>query len=149
MNNKLDSSGNLLPDDQRLTRAGRLIRKTSIDELPQLLNVLKGDMSLIGPRPWLVEYLPLYNDYQRRRHDVKPGITGWAQVNGRNAVSWDKRFEYDVYYVDHISFWLDVKIFFLTIWKILKGEGISERNSATMTKFIGTMTEIGENKSDV
>jgi undecaprenyl phosphate N,N'-diacetylbacillosamine 1-phosphate transferase len=130
-----DQEGKLLPDEKRLTRVGQIIRKLSLDELPQLFNVLKGEMSLIGPRPWLIEYLPLYNDFQRRRHEVKPGITGWAQVNGRNAVSWEKRFEYDVYYVDHVSFLLDSKIFFLTIWKILKGEGISGRDSVTMTRF--------------
>ena len=149
MNDLKDENGNLLPDEQRLTSAGRLIRRLSIDELPQLVNVLKGDMSLIGPRPWLTEYLPLYNDFQRRRHEVKPGITGWAQVNGRNAVSWEKRFEYDVYYVDHISFWLDVKIFFLTIFKILRGEGISGRDSATMTKFRGPRSEVGGQRSEV
>ena len=108
-----------------------------MDELPQLLNVIKGDLSLIGPRPWLIEYLPLYNDFQRRRHEVKPGITGWAQVHGRNALTWEKRFKYDIYYVDNICFGLDLKIFFLTIWKILKGEGISGEGSATMEKFTG------------
>ena len=137
MNNKKDSDGNLLPDADRLTKVGKIIRKLSVDELPQLINVIKGDMSLIGPRPWLVEYLPLYDDFQKRRHEVKPGITGWAQVNGRNALSWDKRFEYDVYYVDHLSFGLDVKIFFLTIWNIITGKGISGEGSATMEKFTG------------
>jgi undecaprenyl phosphate N,N'-diacetylbacillosamine 1-phosphate transferase len=135
MTDERDNEGKLLPDEKRLTKTGKMIRQLSLDELPQLLNVIKGDMSLIGPRPWLVEYLPLYNDFQRRRHEVKPGITGWAQVNGRNAVSWEKRFEYDVYYVDHVTFVLDAKIFFLTIWKILKGEGISGRDSVTMKKF--------------
>ena len=138
MNDLRDDSGVLLPDSDRLTWAGKLVRKLSFDELPQLINVIKGDMSLIGPRPWLVEYLPLYNNYQQRRHEVKPGITGWAQVNGRNAVSWADRFDYDVYYVDHISFGLDVKIFFITIWKILKGEGISGEGVVTMEKFDGT-----------
>ena len=137
MNNQKDSDGNLLPDADRLTGVGKMIRKLSVDELPQLINVIKGDMSLIGPRPWLVEYLPLYDDFQKRRHEVKPGITGWAQVNGRNALSWDKRFEYDVYYVDHLSFGLDVKIFFLTIWNIITGKGISGEGSATMEKFTG------------
>ena len=137
MNNRKDSNGYLLPDEDRLTGIGKMIRKLSVDELPQLFNVIKGDMSLIGPRPWLVEYLILYNDFQMRRHEVKPGITGWAQVNGRNALSWDKRFEYDVYYVDHISFSLDVRIFFMTIWNILTGKGISGEGSATMEKFTG------------
>ncbi|WP_046288049.1 sugar transferase [Zobellia galactanivorans] len=137
MNDKKDASGNLLPDEKRLTSAGKFIRKTSLDELPQLLNVLKGDMSLIGPRPLLVSYLPLYNDYQRRRHEVKPGITGWAQVNGRNAISWNKKFEYDVWYVDHISFPLDLKILFLTVLKVVKTDGISSDTSATMELFTG------------
>ncbi|OWW24242.1 hypothetical protein B4Q04_17265 [Zobellia sp. OII3] len=137
MNDKKDASGNLLPDEKRLTSAGKFIRKTSLDELPQLLNVLKGDMSLIGPRPLLVSYLPLYNDYQKRRHEVKPGITGWAQVNGRNAISWNKKFEYDVWYVDHISFPLDLKILFLTVLKVVKTDGISSDTSATMELFTG------------
>jgi lipopolysaccharide/colanic/teichoic acid biosynthesis glycosyltransferase len=137
MNDRRDQHGELLPDAVRLTRVGRLVRKTSVDELPQLLNVLRGDISLIGPRPLLMEYLPLYSPEQARRHDVKPGITGWAQVNGRNMLTWEKRFRYDVYYVDHLSFALDVKIFFLTIFKILQGEGISGENSATMEKFRG------------
>ncbi|MBU3024407.1 sugar transferase [Zobellia galactanivorans] len=137
MNDKKDANGNLLPDEKRLTSAGKFIRKTSLDELPQLLNVLKGDMSLIGPRPLLVSYLPLYNDYQRRRHEVKPGITGWAQVNGRNAISWNKKFEYDVWYVDHISFPLDLKILFLTVLKVVKTDGISSDTSATMELFTG------------
>jgi lipopolysaccharide/colanic/teichoic acid biosynthesis glycosyltransferase len=141
MNNKKNSDGDLLPDADRLTVIGKIVRKLSVDELPQLINVIKGDMSLIGPRPWLVEYLTLYNDFQKRRHEVKPGITGWAQVNGRNALSWDKRFEYDVYYVDHISFRLDVKIFFMSIWNILTGKGISGEGSVTMTKFSGNNNE--------
>ncbi len=137
MNDRRDAYGQLLPDAVRLTSIGRFIRKTSIDELPQLLNVLKGDISLIGPRPLLMEYLPLYSPEQARRHDVRPGITGWAQVNGRNLLSWEKKFAYDVYYVNHLSFGLDVRIFFLTILKILQGSGISAENSATMEKFTG------------
>jgi lipopolysaccharide/colanic/teichoic acid biosynthesis glycosyltransferase len=137
MNDKKDNGGNLLPDSKRLTRMGKFIRKTSLDEIPQLLNVIKGDMSLIGPRPLLVEYLPLYNNYQKRRHEVKPGITGWAQVNGRNAISWEMKFEYDVWYVDHLSFLLDIKIFFLTIKKVFKSEGINQNGYATMPLFKG------------
>ena len=129
--------GELLPDGQRLTLVGKLIRKTSLDELPQLINVLKGDMSLVGPRPLLVEYLPLYNDFQRRRHEVRPGITGWAQVNGRNALEWPQRFVHDVWYVDHLSFGLDLKILFLTLLKVFRAEGINSRTSATMEKFKG------------
>ena len=141
MNDKMDNEGNLLPDAKRLTAVGKFIRKTSLDEIPQLLNVIKGNMSLIGPRPLLVEYLPLYNDCQKRRHEVKPGITGWAQVNGRNAISWEKKFEYDVWYVDHLSFLLDVKIFFLTIKKVFKSEGISSDTAVTMEKFTGSLPE--------
>ena len=137
MNDKKDSKGNLLPDEKRLTKVGKFIRKTSLDEIPQLLNVIKGDMSLIGPRPLLLEYLDLYNDFQKRRHEVKPGITGWAQVNGRNAISWEQKFEYDVWYVDNISFLLDLKILFLTIKKVFKSEGISSADSATTEKFKG------------
>lgn len=137
MNDKTDESGNLLPDEKRLTRIGKFIRKTSLDEIPQLLNVIKGDMSLIGPRPLLPEYLILYNEKQRRRHDVKPGITGWAQVNGRNAISWDQKFDLDVWYVDNISFILDIRIMVLTIKKVFKSEGISSGSSATMEKFKG------------
>ncbi len=133
MNDKKDAAGHLLSDELRLTKAGKFVRKTSLDEIPQLINVLKGDMSLIGPRPLLTGYLHLYNDFQNRRHEVKPGITGWAQVNGRNAISWDKKFEYDVWYVDHIGFWLDCKIFFKTIQKVIKSEGINPEN-ATMTE---------------
>ena len=135
MNDEQGPDGKLLPDEQRLTKAGKLVRSASFDELPQLLNVLKGDMSLIGPRPWLVDYLPHYDEFQRRRHEVKPGITGWAQVHGRNTMDWDDRFRYDVYYVDHLSFALDLKIFLLTIWKILRREGISSEGSATMHRF--------------
>ncbi len=137
MNDKKNINGNLCSDEIRLTKIGRIIRKTSLDEIPQLINVLKGDMSLIGPRPLLTNYLHLYNDFQNRRHEVKPGITGWAQVNGRNAISWDKKFEYDVWYVDHLSFNLDLKIFFLTLEKVLKSEGINADNSATIEPFNG------------
>ncbi len=137
MNNKCDASGNILPDAERLTSIGRFIRKTSLDELPQLINVLKGDMSLVGPRPLLVEYLPLYNEHQKRRHEVKPGITGWAQVNGRNAISWQEKFDLDVWYVDHCSFGLDMKILWLTILKVFKREGINQAGQATVEKFNG------------
>lgn len=137
MNDKKDIDGNLLPDAYRLTKIGQLVRKISLDELPQLLNVLKGDMSLIGPRPLLPEYLPLYNQTQKRRHEVKPGITGWAQINGRNAISWQQKFEYDVWYVDHISFLLDAKVLFLTIQKVFISEGITQQGQATMSYFKG------------
>ena len=137
MNDKKDSDGNLLSDAQRLTKIGNFVRKTSLDELPQLLNVLKGDMSLIGPRPLLPEYLPLYNETQRKRHEVKPGITGWAQVNGRNAISWQQKFDFDVWYVNHVSFLLDCKIVFLTIKKVFKREGITSENSVSAEAFKG------------
>jgi undecaprenyl phosphate N,N'-diacetylbacillosamine 1-phosphate transferase len=137
MNDTRNEKAELLPDEQRLTWVGKIIRKTSLDELPQLMNVLKGDMSIVGPRPLLMEYLPLYNNDQKRRHEVKPGITGWAQVNGRNAISWQQKFAYDVWYVDHQSFGLDIKILFLTIAKVFKAEGISSATSATMEKFNG------------
>jgi undecaprenyl phosphate N,N'-diacetylbacillosamine 1-phosphate transferase len=137
MNDQRNEKGELLSDEQRLTWIGALIRKTSLDELPQLINVLKGDMSMVGPRPLLTEYLPLYSEEQRRRHEVKPGITGWAQVNGRNTVEWKRRFEYDVYYVDHQSFGFDLKILFLTVLKVFKAEGISSGTSVTMEKFRG------------
>lgn len=137
MNDKCDSSGNLLPDEQRLTSAGRFIRSTSLDELPQLWNVLCGQMSLVGPRPLLPQYLPLYSAEQARRHDVLPGITGWAQVNGRNAISWTEKFKLDCYYVDNISFTLDLKILFLTIKKVFIPEGISQEGRATMDFFDG------------
>jgi undecaprenyl phosphate N,N'-diacetylbacillosamine 1-phosphate transferase len=137
MTDKKDNNGNLLTDTDRITIIGKFIRKTSLDELPQLFNVLKGDMSLIGPRPLLEQYLPLYNETQRRRHEVKPGITGWAQVNGRNTISWQQKFEYDVWYVDNISFWLDIKILLLTIRKVFKSEGINQNNEATMEAFTG------------
>jgi undecaprenyl phosphate N,N'-diacetylbacillosamine 1-phosphate transferase len=137
MTDERDAQGNLLPDDKRLTAIGKFVRKTSLDELPQMINVLKGDMSIVGPRPLLVEYLPLYNQQQRRRHEVKPGITGWAQVNGRNALDWPERFACDVWYVDHISFALDIKILFLTVVKVFKAEGVSSGTSVTMEKFRG------------
>lgn len=137
MTDDRDEQGNLLPDEKRLTTVGRFIRKTSIDEIPQLLNVFLGHMSFVGPRPLLTEYLPLYNQEQRRRHLVKPGITGWAQVNGRNTLGWQQKFEHDIWYVDHISFALDLKILFLTVIKVLKAEGISSESSLTMEKFRG------------
>lgn len=138
MTDEKDAEGNLLPDADRLTKIGQFVRKTSLDEIPQLINVLKGDMSLIGPRPLLVQYLPLYNETQKRRHDVRPGISGWAQVNGRNAISWEQKFEYDVWYVEHISFLLDLKILFLTIKKVFVREGISQEGEATMEVFKGS-----------
>ena len=137
MNDRIDQHGKLLSDKERLTRMGNFIRTTSLDELPQMINVLKGDMSLIGPRPLLSRYLPLYNEAQNRRHEVKPGITGWAQVNGRNAISWEQKFKYDVWYVDHLSFLLDIKIIFLTIKKVFIREGITGDDSATMKPFTG------------
>jgi len=137
MSDRKDGDGQLLPDEKRLTPIGKLIRKLSIDELPQLVNVMTGDMSLVGPRPLLTEYLPLYDATQRRRHEVRPGITGWAQVNGRNTVEWKRRFEYDVWYVDNLSFTLDMKIVFLTVIKIFRAEGITSSTSATMEKFSG------------
>ena len=137
MTDERDADGNLLPDAQRLTRVGKVVRSLSIDELPQLINILKGDMAFIGPRPWKVEYLPLYSPEQMRRHEVRPGISGWAQVHGRNAISFTKRLEYDIYYVDHLTFWLDVKIFFMTVLKVLKREGISEEGQATSEPFNG------------
>ena len=137
MTDERDASGNMLPDAERLTSVGRFVRSTSLDEIPQLINVIKGDMSLIGPRPLLVQYLPLYNDTQRRRHEVRPGITGWAQVNGRNAISWTQKFEYDVWYVDNISLSLDIKILVRTILKVFKREGISSETSSTMEAFKG------------
>ena len=137
MNDKKDAVGNLLSDAERLTPIGAFVRRTSLDEIPQLFNVLKGDMSIIGPRPLLTTYMHLYSDFQNRRHEVKPGITGWAQVNGRNGIAWDKKFEYDVWYVDHISFILDLKILFKTIQKVLKSEGINSENEATIEPFNG------------
>ncbi len=138
MTNEKDEFGNLLPDDKRLVGIGKFIRSTSLDELPQLFNVLKGEMSFVGPRPLLEEYLPLYNEKQKRRHDVKPGITGWAQVNGRNAISWEQKFDYDVWYVDNQSFWLDIKILWLTFLKVVKRSDISSSTSSTMEKFTGS-----------
>ena len=140
MNDRKDAEGNLLPDHIRLTKIGKIVRKTSIDEIPQLWNVLKGDMSLVGPRPLLPEYLKLYNDFQKRRHEVRPGITGWAQVNGRNAVSWQQKFEYDVWYVDNLSFWLDVKILIKTIKKVIISEGIAAEGSSTVERFKGNLS---------
>lgn len=137
MTDKTDSDGNLLPDDKRLTKIGTIIRSTSLDELPQLWNVLKGDMSLIGPRPLLIQYLPLYSSEQARRHEVKPGITGWAQINGRNAITWKQKFEYDVWYVDNISFTLDLKILWLTFKKVVARENINSATNATMEYFNG------------
>jgi|SRR5690606_5581718 len=137
MNDRKDSDGNLLPDAERLTSLGALVRKTSLDEIPQLINVLKGDMSLIGPRPLRIYYLPLYNDTQKKRHNVRPGITGWAQVNGRNAISWTKKFELDVYYVENLDFLLDLKIFLLTFKKVFIREGINQKGHVTVERFNG------------
>ncbi len=138
MTNEKDDNGNLLPDEERLIGFGKFIRSTSLDELPQLFNVLKGEMSFVGPRPLLVDYLSYYNSEQKRRHDVKPGITGWAQVNGRNAISWEQKFKYDVWYVDNQSFWLDIKILWLTFLKVVKRSDISSDSNATMEKFQGS-----------
>jgi len=138
MSNETDNRGELLPDNQRLANIGLFIRKVSLDELPQLFNVLKGEMSFIGPRPLLVEYLELYNNHQKRRHSIKPGISGWAQVNGRNAISWEQKFEYDVWYVDNQSFLLDMKILWMTFLKVVKRSGISSAGSVTMEKFKGS-----------
>ncbi|WP_369410406.1 sugar transferase [Neiella litorisoli] len=137
MTDARDDSGELLPDSERLTSFGRFLRSTSLDELPELWNVLVGNMSLVGPRPLLMEYLPLYSEHQRRRHEMPPGITGWAQVNGRNAISWQQKFDYDVWYVDHQSIWLDLKIIWLTVLKVIKRDGISGEGEATMSKFEG------------
>jgi len=137
MTDEKDKDGNLLSDVKRLTKVGRFVRKLSLDEIPQLINVLKGDMSIVGPRPLLVQYLPLYNEQQARRHEVRPGITGWAQVNGRNAISWEQKFKYDVWYVDNISFILDIKIIFMTFLKVFKSEGINQEEEVTMEFFKG------------
>lgn len=137
MNDKKDAHGNLLPDEERLTTIGKLVRKTSLDEIPQLINVLLGNMSLIGPRPLLPEYLPLYNDFQKKRHLIKPGITGWAQINGRNGVEWGKKFQFDVWYVENVSFLLDLQIMFLTLKKVLKLEGVNREGEATNIAFKG------------
>lgn len=138
MTNEKDKDGNLLPDDQRLIGIGKFIRSTSLDELPQLFNVLKGEMSFVGPRPLLIEYLDLYDETQKKRHNVSPGITGWAQVNGRNAISWEQKFNYDVWYVENQSFWLDMKIIWMTFLKVIKRSDISSNTSATMEKFTGS-----------
>lgn len=141
MSNEKDKNDNLLPDEVRLSRVGKFIRKTSLDELPQLFNVLKGEMSFVGPRPLLVEYLPLYNKEQKKRHNVIPGITGWAQVNGRNAISWEEKFAYDVWYVDHQSLLLDMKIMWMTFLKVIKRSDVSSVSSVTMEKFKGSIDE--------
>lgn len=138
MTDERDANGNLLPDDVRLTKFGKLLRAISLDELPEAFNILKGDMSVIGPRPLLVRYLERYNDEQKRRHEVRPGLSGWAQVNGRNAMTWEDKFAHDVWYVDHVSFALDVKIIFMTVLKVFKREGISSDTSVTMEEFMGT-----------
>lgn len=137
MRDAVDSQGNVLPDGERLTAFGRFLRSTSLDELPELWNVVKGDMSLVGPRPLLMEYLPLYSSEQARRHEVRPGVTGWAQINGRNALGWKKKFALDVWYVDNRSFWLDMRVIWLTVMKVVKRDGISAAGEATMTKFTG------------
>ena len=137
MRDVFDDNGRLLPDENRIPPFGKFLRSTSIDELPELINVVLGDMSLVGPRPLLTEYLPLYSEEQKRRHDVRPGITGWAQINGRNAISWQKKFALDVWYVDNQSFWLDLKILFLTVWKVLKRSDINQAGQATAEKFNG------------
>jgi sugar transferase EpsL len=141
MTDQRDAEGNLLPDSERLIPFGRFLRSTSLDELPALINVLRGDMSLVGPRPLLMEYLDRYSSEQARRHNVRPGITGWAQVNGRNALSWEEKFTLDVWYVDNWSLWLDVKILFLTLWKTVRREDISQEGQATMTEFLGIKKE--------
>ena len=145
MNNKKDENGNLLPDETRLTSYGKFIRNTSLDELPELINILKGDMAIVGPRPLLVRYFPRYNKTQARRHEVRPGLTGLAQVNGRNAISWEEKFNYDVEYVDNVSFLLDFKIICKTVLKIIKKDGISSETSATMEEFMGQTEESNEN----
>lgn len=137
MTNAVDSTGKLLPDEDRLTSLGRFLRSTSLDELPELVNVLKGDMGLVGPRPLLMQYLDRYTTEQARRHEVRPGITGWAQINGRNALTWEQKFALDVWYVDNCSLWLDLKIIALTVWKVLRREGISQEGQATMSEFLG------------
>lgn len=141
MTNEQGSDGQLLPDDLRITRLGKFLRSTSLDELPELINVIKGEMSLVGPRPLLVQYLDRYSPEQKRRHDVLPGITGWAQINGRNALTWEEKFRLDVWYVDHCSFWLDVKILLITIWKVIIREGISQPGQATAEEFMGNQGE--------
>lgn len=138
MTDARDANGDLLPDEERLTHFGMMLRATSLDELPELWNIFKGDMSIVGPRPLLVRYLPRYNKRQRRRHEVRPGLTGWAQVNGRNAISWEQKFEYDVEYVEKESFWMDIKILFMTVGKVLHRSGISQEGNVTMEEFMGT-----------
>ena len=137
MTNRLAPNGQLLPDAERLTSFGRFLRASSLDELPELINIVRGDMSFVGPRPLLMEYLPRYSAEQMRRHDAPPGLTGWAQVNGRNALTWQDKFNLDVWYVDHWSFWLDIKILFLTLWKVIRGEGITQEGQATTEYFMG------------
>ena len=141
MRDAVDKDGNPLPDSERLIPFGKKLRATSLDELPELWNVLKGEMSLVGPRPLLMSYLPLYNEFQNRRHEMRPGVTGWAQVNGRNALSWDEKFAHDIWYIDHYSFWLDMKILFLTVKKVFIKEGISAEGEATMPYFTGNDTD--------
>ncbi|WP_366491823.1 sugar transferase [Alcanivorax sp.] len=141
MTDARDASGDLLPDADRLTGFGQFLRSSSLDELPELWNVLKGDMSLVGPRPLLMEYLPLYSERQARRHEVRPGVTGWAQINGRNALSWEEKFELDVWYVENRTLWLDIKILFLTVWKVVKRDGISQDGEATMSRFTGSKVQ--------
>ena len=145
MTDKTDANGELLPDEERLTKFGKLLRSTSLDELPELINILKGDMSVVGPRPLLVQYLPLYNEHQARRHEVRPGFTGYAQVHGRNAITWEDKFDKDVYYVDHITFLGDWKIIFQTVKTVLKREGISSETAATMETFHGSQNKETEN----
>jgi len=147
MSNARDNRGRLLPDKVRLTSLGKFLRQTSFDELPELFNVLKGDMSLVGPRPLLVQYLDRYTPAQARRHEVKPGITGWAQVNGRNAITWEEKFALDVWYVDNRTFWLDLKILAMTAWKVLMREGISAQGEATMPEFMGTIPTNGKSEN--
>lgn len=138
MKNTLDAQGNLLPDDQRVTKMGSFLRKTSLDELPELINILRGEMSFVGPRPFISEYLSYYNEAQKRRHDVKPGITGWAQINGRNSISWEDKFKMDLWYIDNLSFILDMKILFLTFWKVIARKDINQSENITMPKFSGS-----------
>lgn len=147
MTNEVDKKGNFLPNEQRLTKFGRLLRASSLDELPELLNVLKGDMSLVGPRPLLMEYLPLYSSREKRRHEVRPGITGWAQVNGRNAISWEQKFEHDIWYVDNYSVWLDIKILLVTIKKVCIHEGVNNTEQVTMPKFKGSSLKEAQYKA--
>lgn len=142
MTDERDAYGELMPDAARMTRTGELIRRASLDELPQLINVLKGELSLVGPRPLLMQYLPLYSAFEMRRHEVKPGVTGWAQVNGRNSLSWEEKFEMDIWYVEHQSFWLDLKILYMTILKVLQREGISQEGQSTMEVFTGSAQKI-------